>query len=97
MMKKYIPEKKKIVGVLVLALFAFVLAQSLFFIPQFGDLDVGRDVSSYYIDNSLEKTGSANIVNSIVWDFRSYDTLGEETVLFAATIGIVLLVRRRKI
>ena len=49
----------------------------------------------YYIQNGLEKTGSANIVNSIVWDFRGYDTLGEETVLFTATIGVILIIRRK--
>lgn len=53
-------------------------------------------VPDYYLVNGMDKTGSANIVNSIVWDFRGYDTLGEEVVLFTATLGIIALLRGRK-
>ncbi|MBW6451472.1 MAG: hypothetical protein K0B02_01965 [DPANN group archaeon] len=50
-----------------------------------------RAASQYYLNNGLEETGSANIVNSIVWDFRGYDTLGEESVLFIAATGVYFL------
>ncbi len=53
------------------------------------------DVKQYYLQNALEKTGSANIVNAIVWDFRAYDTLGEETVLFAAVLAVFLIVHKK--
>ena len=56
-----------------------------------------NNIKNYYIQNSLEKTGSANIVNSIIWDFRSYDTLGEETVLFAAIIAVFLVAHKKGI
>lgn len=55
------------------------------------------NVSDYYIENTQEK--SPNIVSSILWDFRAYDTLGEETVLFTSAIGVLLvwgLVCRKK-
>ncbi|MCK5474238.1 MAG: hypothetical protein KAI53_02425 [Candidatus Aenigmarchaeota archaeon] len=55
------------------------------------------EVQEYYTKNSIEKTGSANIVNAIVWDFRSYDTLGEETVLFTAIIAIFLIAHKKSI
>ena len=53
------------------------------------------DVKQYYLENALQKTGSANAVNAIVWDFRAYDTLGEETVLFAAVIAVFLIVHKK--
>ncbi|PKK96548.1 MAG: cation:proton antiporter [Tenericutes bacterium HGW-Tenericutes-3] len=37
------------------------------------------------------ESGSANIVTSIVVDYRSFDTLGEVTVLFISALGVALL------
>ena len=53
------------------------------------------NVNKYYTHNALEKTGSANVVNSIVWDFRGYDTLGEETVLFTAIVAVFLIAHKK--
>ena len=64
-------------------------------LPDFGDIS-NRHVSRYYMETGLQKTGSANIVNSIVWDFRGYDTLGEETVLFCAALGVFMIIRSKK-
>ena len=38
-------------------------------------------------------TGAANIVTSVVWGYRGYDTLGEVTVLFTAVVGVVMIFR----
>jgi multicomponent Na+:H+ antiporter subunit B len=51
-----------------------------------------KDVALYYLENGLEETGSSNIVSSIVWDFRGFDTMGEETVLFTSVACISALV-----
>lgn len=64
-------------------------------IPEFGNLD-NRHVAAFYLEEGLTRTGSANIVNAIVWDFRGYDTLGEETVLFCAALGVFMIIRRKK-
>lgn len=37
------------------------------------------------------ETGSANMVTSIVVNYRSFDTLGEVTVLFLAAVGVSIL------
>lgn len=37
------------------------------------------------------ETGSANMVTSIVVNYRSFDTLGEVTVLFLAALGVSIL------
>jgi multicomponent Na+:H+ antiporter subunit B len=38
---------------------------------------------------------ATNAVSAVVFDYRGYDTLGEENVLFAAVLGVVLLLRER--
>lgn len=65
--------------------------------------DFGRPVfaeatdaaSQKYIAQGLEQTGAANIVTSIILDFRAYDTLGEATVLFTSIIGATVILRRK--
>lgn len=51
-------------------------------------------VADEYIRTGLQRTGAANLVAAIILDFRGYDTLGEATVLFAAVIGVLVIVRR---
>ena len=70
--------------------FAFLAVQDL---PPFGQ-PLMR-VSKEYLQTGLQKTGAANIVSSIVLDFRAYDTLGEATVLFVSILGSFVLLRRR--
>lgn len=60
-------------------------------LPEFGN-PVMR-VSSIYIEQCLQKVGAANIVSSIMLDYRAYDTLGEATVLFTAVIGVIAVMR----
>jgi multicomponent Na+:H+ antiporter subunit B len=36
---------------------------------------------------------ATNVVNSIVFDYRGFDTIGEEFILFAAVMGVTLLLR----
>jgi len=70
-----------------------------FAIPGFGELPPFGDplirVSQDYLDRGLAETGSANLVTSVILDYRAYDTLGEATVLFAAVIGVSTLMRLR--
>ena len=57
--------------------------------PDFGSWD--KKISGYYITDGWKELKATNTVTTIVWDFRSYDTLGEESVLFTAVIGIITL------
>ncbi len=63
-----------------------------------GDLTFGQpamaDMDDYYIANGVAETGANNIVTSIVFDYRGFDTLGEATVLFAAVLGVGSLFRK---
>jgi len=61
-------------------------------LPNFGS-PVMR-VAQEYIKVGLEKTGATNLVSAVILDFRAYDTLGEATVLFAAVIGVLAVMRK---
>jgi len=53
-----------------------------------------KSVADYYLENGMAQTGALNIVSTIVWDYRGYDTLGEVTVLFTAAIGVSAILRK---
>jgi len=38
----------------------------------------------------------ANVVNATTYDIRGFDTMGEEFILFAAVVGVALLLRERE-
>ncbi|MBL7156605.1 MAG: DUF4040 domain-containing protein [Candidatus Omnitrophica bacterium] len=61
-------------------------------LPEFG-YPIMR-VAETYLKEGLPKTGAANIIASVILDYRAFDTLGEATVLFTAVIGVLALVRR---
>jgi len=65
---------RRIVSLLLLIIVAFGISLSLAKIP-FGvpKTKVGR----HYIDEGIEETGAANIVTSVVVNYRGFDTLGE--------------------
>jgi len=50
-------------------------------------------MSRAYILPGAEKTGSANLVTGVIFDYRGYDTLGEATILFTAVIGVLTVLR----
>lgn len=58
-----------------------------------------QSVGQVIIENAPRATGSANVVTSVVWDYRGYDTIGEATILFTAVCSVAMLfriVRRRE-
>ncbi|MBI3435216.1 MAG: DUF4040 domain-containing protein [Proteobacteria bacterium] len=64
-------------------------------LPPFGAADavIHHHVAPHYLANSVRETGVANVVTSVLADYRGYDTLGETTVIFTAGIGVMLLLR----
>jgi len=85
----------------------FAAASVLFFILIFGFFTVVvihalpkfgaplMEISKQYIEWGLKKTGAANMVASVLLDYRAYDTLGEATVLFTAIIGALAILRAK--
>jgi multicomponent Na+:H+ antiporter subunit B len=47
----------------------------------------------HYIEDAAQKTGSANLVTGVVFDFRGYDTMGEAVVLVTAVLGVLTILR----
>lgn len=80
-------------GITVLTLIAvFLLSIRLFkALPPFGEPLM--TTARYYLENCASQTHAANIVSSIVLDYRGYDTLGEVTVLFTAILGALTIIR----
>lgn len=52
-------------------------------------------VTSYFAENSLSLAQGRNVVNVILVDFRSLDTMGEVVVLAVAATGVYALMRLR--
>lgn len=57
---------------------------------------IHSEMDDYFIANAQIDVGTNNVVTSIVFDYRGFDTLGEATVLFTAVISIVALLRDSK-
>ena len=51
------------------------------------------DAVSKYFENSYELAGGKNIVNTILGDFRAFDTMLEVVVLFIAGLGVYSLIK----
>jgi multicomponent Na+:H+ antiporter subunit B len=63
----------------------------------FGEKSLSDTVANSYVEKNVDpesdspESGSANVVTSIVVNYRSFDTLGEVTVLFVSALGVALL------
>lgn len=66
--------------------------------PAWGDPNSppNSHVSPRYIEDTLEETHVPNIVTAVLADYRGFDTLGETTVVFAAGISVLLILRKPK-
>jgi multisubunit Na+/H+ antiporter MnhB subunit len=62
------------------------------------DLSFGKppvtDMDDYFIRHGQEQCGANNIVTTVVFDYRGFDTLGEATVLFTAVLGVGIMFRK---
>ena len=86
---------KKYLAILILLFFGYYLMMS-FMQIDFGRADLRLGVASQYIAASLKTNKVANVITSIVVNFRGFDTLGEVTVLFLASTGLASILYRRK-
>jgi multicomponent Na+:H+ antiporter subunit B len=84
---------RKIISLILIVIIAAGVFISLEEIP-FGS--TRSKVREYYIGNGVKQTGATNIVTSVVVSYRGFDTLGEVTVLFLASIGLAAILYRKK-
>jgi multicomponent Na+:H+ antiporter subunit B len=75
-----------------IAVLGGLLAWSLVAIPKFGDY---RGPYGYVLNRVVvPERHMSNVVTSVVFDYRGFDTMGEEFILFIAVTGVVLLLRK---
>lgn len=96
----------KFIYYLSIAVFGALLVYASLGLPYRGDAEalVNKEVSligtpvasSYYIKNAYKDANTPNIVTTVLGDYRSFDTLGEEVVIFTAGIICYLLLRRER-
>jgi multicomponent Na+:H+ antiporter subunit B len=90
----------------IIILFGLLLIYASAGLPNRGDADAvlnreksptgSQNAAAYYIRKSYEDAHTPNMVTAILADYRSYDTLGEETVIMTAGLVCFLLLRKRR-
>ncbi|MDG2264940.1 MAG: Na+/H+ antiporter subunit A, partial [Candidatus Marinamargulisbacteria bacterium] len=53
-------------------------------------------IGQFFIENTRPLAGGSNAVNTILVDFRGFDTLGEISVLFIAMVGVMGLLWNKR-
>lgn len=94
-------KARKVLSLALVAIIAVTFIYSVnFTMPDFGTFPtreingkVENSVGQLYLENATWQTGTANIVTTVVWGYRGYDTLGESTVLFTAVVGVITVLR----
>ena len=76
------------------ALFGLLVVGSLSGLPHFGKY--GGPYGDMVLRSILELRHTPQGVAAVTFDFRGFDTLGEEFILFAAVAGSLLLMREQK-
>ena len=76
----------------VLAALGVFLLWGLAGLPDFGDFHGRYGTIVNHVATPERHT--ANAVTAVVFDYRGFDTLGEEFILFGAVVGVVLLLRK---
>lgn len=95
------PSRSNLVPLLVVVVTGMVLVYGTLDMPNFGSPDAPAQVhlGPHYLTASITEIDVPNVVTSILASYRGYDTLGETAVVFAAGIGVLLIIsglRRRR-
>jgi multicomponent Na+:H+ antiporter subunit B len=76
------------------AVLAVLFTWALVAIPRFGDY---RGPYGYVLNRVVvPERHMSNVVTAVVFDYRGFDTMGEEFILFIAVTGVVLLLRKQE-
>ncbi|MBQ3089988.1 MAG: hypothetical protein IJD21_05435 [Oscillospiraceae bacterium] len=62
--------------------------------PASYDNSTADGAASIIVNENLDKTAAENVVFSVVFNFRGYDTLGESFILIAAITGSLVILRK---
>jgi multicomponent Na+:H+ antiporter subunit B len=92
------PSEGAIAPLVVVVLVGMLVVYGTLGLPSFSDPQspMHRHVAPRYLEEGLKETGVPNIVTAVLASYRSFDTLGETTVVFTGGIGVIALLRRRR-
>lgn len=62
--------------------------------PESYDNSKADGAAAVIVNENLDKTAATNVVFSVVFNFRGYDTLGESFILIAAIAGSLVILRK---
>ena len=74
-----------------------VLATTLGALPPVGGAEtpvITSEVTQYYLDNAYKEAGVKNAVTAVLAAYRGFDTLGEAVVVYAAGVGILVVLHK---
>ena len=96
--KRRRPLLSKIIPIFVVVITGAALVYGTIDMPAFEDPNapIHKHVAPRYIHEADHEAGSINMVTAVLANYRGYDTLGETTVIFAAGICVVFLLRRKR-
>lgn len=85
--------KKSVLFLIALLVVVGTLWGALDGIHPFGEVDKAP-MDDYYIENAQRERNVNNLVTSVVFDYRGFDTLGEAAVLFTAVCSVLAVFRK---
>lgn len=85
-------QKTRLLPFIVVAMTGAALLYGTVDMPAYGDVDapLHNDLTEAFIEGS-EEIHIPNVVTTVLASNRSYDTLGETTVIFTAAVGVMIL------
>ena len=82
---------RQVLTPIVLALLAFVLWRT---VPMTAPAEIS-EIGRHFVEFGVADNRGANIVTSVIVNYRGLDTLGEVSVLFLSVAGAMFVLRRR--
>lgn len=88
-----LPRTNSLIPLLVVCVTGAVLIYGTLDMPRFGsgDSPAQSHVAAQYLERTIKDTGVPNVVTAILASYRGYDTFGEVVVVFAAAVGVLIL------
>ncbi len=81
---------KKTSLIIMLAFILFIFSKNISWLED----NIDTTTKDYYIENSLEETGSRNIVTAIYLDYRLFDSIFETSLLLITVSGITFMYKK---
>ncbi|NNE57573.1 MAG: DUF4040 domain-containing protein [Hellea sp.] len=88
-----VPISRQIGPLIIVMVAGFAMFAAIGDMPAFGDphSPANQYVGMNYIDQTAEEIHIPNVVTAVLASYRGYDTFGEAVVIFAAGLGVLLL------